>query len=103
MPLGMTLTAYLREHGITHADFAARIGATQAAVSRYANGTRKPSLDKIIPIESVTEGAVRAIDFATVPFIAEPDLAGDEERTRAKPLRCFAPHGIDLSTEGQSR
>lgn len=59
----MTLTAYLREHGLTHADFAARIGATQAAVTRYANGARKPSLDKIIAIERVTSGSVRAIDF----------------------------------------
>ncbi|SFL17903.1 helix-turn-helix domain-containing protein [Methylorubrum salsuginis] len=60
----MTLTDYLREHGLTHAEFAAQIGATQAAVTRYANGRRKPSLAKIIRIESVTDGAVRAIDFA---------------------------------------
>lgn len=61
----MTLTDYLREHRLTHAEFASRIGATQAAVTRYANGRRKPSLDKIITIERVTGGAVRAIDFAT--------------------------------------
>lgn len=61
----MTLTDYLREHRLTHAEFATRIGATQAAVTRYANGRRKPNLDKIVLIERVTNGAVKAIDFAS--------------------------------------
>lgn len=59
----MTLSDYLRAHKLTHAEFAARIGATQAAVTRYANGRRKPNLDKIIVIERETGGLVRAVDF----------------------------------------
>lgn len=59
----MRLTDYLQKHDLTHAQFAVQIGATQAAVTRYANGRRKPSLDKLVVIEAVTGGAVRAIDF----------------------------------------
>lgn len=62
----MRLTDYLQKHELTHAQFAAQIGATQAAVTRYANGRRKPSLDKLILIESVTDGAVRAKDFVSL-------------------------------------
>jgi transcriptional regulator with XRE-family HTH domain len=59
----MRLIDYLRQQKLTHAEFATRIGATQAAVTRYANGRRMPSLGKIIRIERETDGAVRAIDF----------------------------------------
>lgn len=63
----MRLTDYLREHKLTHTGFAAKIGATQAAVTRYVNGRRKPSLDKLLVIERVTGGAVQARDFADLP------------------------------------
>ncbi|KIU33269.1 hypothetical protein SR39_13580 [Methylobacterium radiotolerans] len=59
----MRLTDYLRQQKLTHSEFAALIGATQAAVTRYANGRRMPSLGKLIRIERATGGAVRAIDF----------------------------------------
>ncbi|MEG9524267.1 MAG: helix-turn-helix transcriptional regulator [Hyphomicrobiales bacterium] len=68
----MRLTDYLRQHELTHTEFAAKIGATQAAVTRYVNGRRKPSLNKLLVIERVTEGAVQARDFADVPAPAEP-------------------------------
>lgn len=70
----MTLSDYLRAHSLTHAEFASRIGATQAAVTRYANGRRKPSLQKIIVIERETSGQVRAIDF--LPELAAPSVSG---------------------------
>jgi len=72
MFVGMRLTDYLRQHELTHTEFAAMIGATQAAVTRYVNGRRKPSLDKLILIERVTAGAVRALDFANDPAPADP-------------------------------
>ncbi|MGU3664432.1 helix-turn-helix domain-containing protein [Methylobacterium sp. A49B] len=74
----MRLTDYLREHKLTHTGFAAKIGATQAAVTRYVNGRRKPSLDKLLVIERVTGGAVQARDFADQP-LAENDVAAPVE------------------------
>jgi transcriptional regulator with XRE-family HTH domain len=68
----MRLTDYLCQHEIIHTEFAAQIGETQAAVTRYVNGRRKPSLDKLILIEWVTEGAVRALDFADEPTPVDP-------------------------------
>jgi transcriptional regulator with XRE-family HTH domain len=55
------LAAYLDENGITQAEFAARMGIGQAAVSRILNGSRRPSLplalriaaEANIPIESL--------------------------------------------------
>lgn len=78
----MRLTDYLREHKLTHTGFAAKIGATQAAVTRYVNGRRKPSLDKLLIIERVTGGAVQARDFADEP-IAGNDTAAPTEGAAA--------------------
>ncbi|MBA1156907.1 helix-turn-helix domain-containing protein [Microvirga mediterraneensis] len=59
----MKLSQYLSETHQTHAQFALKIGATQAAVSRYASGKRKPNLAKLLRIERATGGKVRARDF----------------------------------------
>lgn len=77
----MRLTDYLREHKLTHAGFAAKIGATQAAVTRYVNGRRKPSLAKLILIERVTDGAVRVADFASATGLEEGAGTSDPAST----------------------
>jgi predicted transcriptional regulator len=59
----MKLSQYLSQAGLTHAQFAQKIGATQAAVSRYASGKRKPHLAKLLQIEKATGGKVRPRDF----------------------------------------
>lgn len=59
----MTLAEYLARHNISQADFAAQIGATQAAVSRYASGARMPKAAHMASIRSATHGTVTADDF----------------------------------------
>lgn len=53
-----TLAEYLSTHSIKQADFAARLGLTQATVSRLARGVSSPSLDLAFHIERATGGAV---------------------------------------------
>ena len=63
----MKLADYLSTHRITHAEFAAKIGATQAAVSRYANGKRMPRQPLLWKIVQATQGRVTANDFMPAP------------------------------------
>ncbi len=63
----MKLADYLSTHRITHAEFAATIGATQAAVSRYANGKRMPRQPLLRKIMQATQGRVTANDFMAIP------------------------------------
>ena len=56
------LTTYLRTHGITQADFAARIGITQGALSKLcARGAA--SAETALAVEQATGGEVRVTDF----------------------------------------
>lgn len=59
----MKLGTYLSENGITHADFATRIGTSQAAVTRYVLEQRTPRPDVLSRIMSTTSGEVTANDF----------------------------------------
>lgn len=63
--LGMTLDEYFRTQDpkISHADFAKRIGVTQAAISRYVNGERFPSPELIRKIHEATDMSVTANDL----------------------------------------
>lgn len=66
--LGMTLDDFLKNEPtkMSHAAFAEKIGATQATVSRYANGDRFPSPEMITKIVKVTKGKVTAADLVAV-------------------------------------
>lgn len=59
----MKLAAYLAENKLTHAQFAALIGTTQVAISRYANGLRRPADEIEEKIIAVTNGQVTADDL----------------------------------------
>jgi len=59
----MKLLSYLRETNLKQADFASRVGVTEAAVSRWCNGKGRPSWDVLARIASVSGGAVTAADF----------------------------------------
>ena len=50
------LAQYLTDRKITQAEFAARIGVTQAMVSRLAKGKAQPSPDVAVRIERETDG-----------------------------------------------
>lgn len=66
----MQLTEYLRAHGLTHKEFAERIGAQQPTVTRYANGKRFPLRKHLIRIREATGGAVTADDFLSIETAA---------------------------------
>lgn len=67
---GMRLGTWLEQRKITHDDFAAIIGTSRAAVSRYVSGERVPA-KKVMPhIVQATGGAVTANDFMEAPECA---------------------------------
>lgn len=59
----MRLTEYLKSNSISNADFAARIGVTVQALSRYRRNERKPEWVVLERIQSATDGAVTPNDF----------------------------------------
>lgn len=58
------LTAYIAASGATQADFAKRIGRTQAYVSRLCASDASPSLTTALRIERATNGAVPVATWA---------------------------------------
>jgi DNA-binding transcriptional regulator YdaS (Cro superfamily) len=59
----MKLRDYLSEKNLTYAQFGSLIGAGKSQVCRWAVGSRVPSLQMSIAIESATNGLVTARDF----------------------------------------
>lgn len=59
----MTLQDYLAEHHLTQVRFAARVGVTQAAISRWVTGSKLPTWPQLIRIKHTTDGAVTPNDF----------------------------------------
>lgn len=73
----MTLSDFLTEAQLTHAEFGRKIQTTQATVSRYANGSRVPRPAVMARIQAVTGGRVTPNDF--IPFKPKlPDAAREE-------------------------
>ncbi|WP_150524002.1 helix-turn-helix domain-containing protein [Roseibium sediminis] len=58
----MKLSDYLATEGQSHAQFGERVGVSQAAINRYANGERIPRAEIMAKIEEVTGGQVTAVD-----------------------------------------
>lgn len=71
----MTLKAWLKEQGITQAQFAARIQISQGGLNDILNARKKPSLEVAARIERATEGAITAISF--VEPAGEADAAAE--------------------------
>lgn len=68
----MKLSAYLQDHEISPAEFAAKIGAeSRMTVTRYAKGDRIPTREMMEKIFEVTGGAVRPDDFYDLPDSAD--------------------------------
>lgn len=59
----MTLANWLKSQALNQGAFAAKIGATQTAVSRYCSGKRIPPRHIMRRIVEVTDGAVTPNDF----------------------------------------
>lgn len=90
----MTLRDYLALHGIKQSSFAAAIGSTQAAVSRYCS-RRVPTPEQMMAIARATGGAVTANDFMTDAVlnggIGVPDTAGPGIPLAAVPPAAARP------------
>jgi transcriptional regulator with XRE-family HTH domain len=61
----MNLASYLREIGMTYAQFADVTGFDVSQLNRWARGERQPSLDQAKRIRDATEGQVSYEDFVT--------------------------------------
>ena len=59
----MTLSQYLKMNGLRYAEFAARIGRSEATVSRLVRGLHRPDWDTMEAIQKETGGAVTPNDF----------------------------------------
>ena len=59
----MTLSAYLKNRGLTHEKFAAMVGASAFGVRKWARGERTPRPDAMRKIQEVTDGEVTPADF----------------------------------------
>lgn len=58
------LFQYLREANLTQAQFAERIGCSQATISRFVKGQSEPSLRMARRIQNATGGVVRPGDWS---------------------------------------
>lgn len=59
----MDLEDYLKENDMWKAEFAKKIGVSPAAIYRYIDGTRRPSLAMASLIDKETKGKVTAKDL----------------------------------------
>lgn len=71
----MKLSDYMRDHNLTDAALAERIGRHRVSVTRYRNGRVRPDWDAMMAIEAATNGAVTPNDFIA-PAPAEPASEG---------------------------
>jgi transcriptional regulator with XRE-family HTH domain len=69
------LKTYLVDRRLRQADFAERLGITQATVSRLAAKTALPSLELAFAIERETGGAVPAASWLPAPTPTQEDAA----------------------------
>lgn len=60
------LASYLDRADIRQADFAARVGASQGAISRLSQGKYAPSMKLAVAIERETNGEVPVSSWAEV-------------------------------------
>jgi len=61
----MKLREYLKENGIVHGFFAAKLGTTSQHLSIWLSGNSKPRLEMIAKIEELTKGKVALKDWIT--------------------------------------
>lgn len=62
----MQLADYLAKRNLTHSEFAALIGTSQATVSRYVAGLRFPGPKILQRIQQATGGKVMPNDFLAI-------------------------------------
>ncbi len=63
MVIVMKLEQYLNDNEIKHHEFAGKVGTSQASITRYVNGDRRPSIEMIEKIKRATKGKVQHADW----------------------------------------
>ncbi len=63
----MTVDQYLSAEGITAADFAKRVGLTEASISRIRSGRQNITLDVIRRIIAASDGSISAASLVDMP------------------------------------
>jgi transcriptional regulator with XRE-family HTH domain len=62
----MKLSEWLKENGLSQAEFARRIGVSPPALSRFITGARIPHATSILKIRDATDGKVDVNDWVVV-------------------------------------
>lgn len=82
----MTLREYLLTTGVRQRDLAARLGVTQATVSRLASGAGQPSIELAAAIKDATGGKVGFESWvACAPPPAAPAASNNEPNHDTSP------------------
>ena len=82
----MKLSQWLKSSKTSARTLAARVGATEATISRLKNGRAQPSLELAGRIAEATGGAVTANDFLAGKSSAQQDFAGANDFDEAQLL-----------------
>lgn len=102
----MKLDTYLREHGLTSAQFAKDAGLVgKQLVHNYRHGLRFPTAENLRRIREATNGAVMADDFVDQHAGASPPYLISETPPLSKPRakRTPKPQTADtLPQQGQA-
>lgn len=59
----MKLSEYLKKYGLTHKEFAEKVGIARTQITRIINKTKNPSAHLMKTIEEVTNGEVTMQDL----------------------------------------
>jgi len=54
----MKISDYIKQEGISQAEFARRIGVDRSTVTLWIQGLRRPASDMALHIEQVTDGSI---------------------------------------------
>ena len=73
--VGMKLSDYISEKQTTASRFAGEVGVPVSTITRLLRGERRPGIDLVARITSVTDGAVTAEDFFQ-PAAPAPETQG---------------------------
>lgn len=68
----MKLKTYMTENNLSQSDLARQLNMTQAAVSMWVSGERRPDWASLAKLAQLTGGAVTANDFMPVLESAAP-------------------------------
>lgn len=98
----MTLDSYLSEPGRSNVGLAASLGVAAALVSQWRTGTRPVPIERCMPIERATGGAVTRIDLRPNDWwLIWPELA-ERYPERIPDRRAPDKHGSEPAIQSSA-